>query len=137
VWLLDVPVIVVPLGVLCYVVAPSLIPKKPGERVKTDKRDSLKLTQLLKSGDLNPIYVPAEEDEAVRDLSRARKAAMHDLNDARYRLKALLLRNHIQYTGKADWRLKHQRWLTEINMCLSQATLVDHNDRRRQIGLTL
>lgn len=102
------------LGVICYVVAPSLIPKKPGDRVKTDKRDSLKLTQLLKSGDLNPIYVPAVEDEAIRDLSRAREAAMHDLNDARYRLKALLLRNHIQYKGKADWGSKHLRWLTAI-----------------------
>jgi transposase len=99
---------------LCYVVAPSLIPKKPGERVKTDKRDSLKLTQLLKTGDLNPIYVPSEEEEAIRDLSRAREAAMHDLNDARYRLKALLLRNHIQYKGTANWSLQHLRWLTAI-----------------------
>lgn len=102
------------LGVICYVVAPSLIPQKPGDRVKTDKRDSLKLTQLLKSGDLDPIYVPAEEDEAIRDLSRAREAAMHDLNDARYRLKAMLLRNHIQYKGTADWGSKHLRWLAEI-----------------------
>lgn len=85
------------LGVLCYVVAPSLIPKKPGDRVKTDKRDSLMLTQLLKTGDLNPIYVPEEDDEAIRDISRAREAAMRDLNDARYRLKTLLLRNHIFY----------------------------------------
>lgn len=98
----------------CYVVAPSLIPKKPGERVKTDKRDSLKLTQLLKTGDLHPIYVPAEEDEAIRDLSRAREAAMRDLNNARYRLKALLLRNHINYTGTANWSEKHLRWLAEI-----------------------
>jgi len=53
----------------CYVIAPSLIPKKPGERIKTDKRDALKLTKLLKSEDLTPIYVPEPEDEAVRDLS--------------------------------------------------------------------
>ena len=98
----------------CYVVAPSLIPKKPGHRVKTDKRDSLMLTQLLKQGDLNSIYVPAEEDEAIRDISRAREAAMLDLNDAKYRLKALLLRNHIQYQGTPNWSLKHLRWLTEI-----------------------
>ena len=102
------------LGQACYVVAPSLIPKKPGDRVKTDKRDSLKLTQLLKQGDLNSIYVPAEEDEAIRDISRAREAAMQDLNDAKYRLKALLLRNHIQYKGTANWSRKHLRWLTEI-----------------------
>jgi transposase len=98
----------------CYVVAPSLIPKKPGDHVKTDKRDSLMLTRLLKSGDLYPIYVPAEGDEAIRDLSRAREAAMRDLNDARYRLKALLLRNHIQYKGTANWGAKHLRWLAEI-----------------------
>ncbi len=102
------------MGHQCYVVAPSLIPKKPGDRVKTDRRDSLKLSQLLKTGDLHPIYVPAEEDEAIRDLSRAREAAMRDLNDARYRLKALLLRNHINYKGTANWSEKHLRWLAEI-----------------------
>lgn len=102
------------MGHVCYVVAPSLIPKKPGERIKTDKRDCLKLTQLLKQGDLNSIYVPQEQDEAIRDISRAREAAMQDLNDAKYRLKALLLRNHIQYKGTPNWSLKHLRWLTEI-----------------------
>lgn len=102
------------MGHVRYVVAPSLIPKKPGERIKTDKRDCLKLTQLLKQGDLNSIYVPQEQDEAIRDISRAREAAMQDLNDAKYRLKALLLRNHIQYKGTPNWSLKHLRWLTEI-----------------------
>lgn len=102
------------LGHCCYVVAPSLIPKKPGERIKTDKRDALKLTRLLKSCDLTPIYVPEPEDEAVRDLSRARERAMHDLCDAKYQLKALLLRNNINYDGKANWSLKHLRWLTEL-----------------------
>ena len=102
------------LGQVCYVVAPSLIPKKPGDRVKTDKRDSLALAKLLKNGDLSPVYVPAAEDEAIRDLSRARERAMRDLNDARYQLKALLLRNYIQYQGTANWSVKHMRWLTEI-----------------------
>ena len=102
------------LGHPCYVVAPSLIPKKPGHKVKTDKRDAQALARLLKSGDIDPIYVPEPEDEAVRDLSRARERAMHDLNDAKYQLKALLLRNHIQYAGTANWSLKHLRWLTEI-----------------------
>ena len=72
------------LGHCCYVVAPSLIPKKPGERIKTDRRDALKLVKLLKSEDLTPIYVPEPEDEAVRDLSRAREAAMKDLKEAKY-----------------------------------------------------
>jgi len=102
------------LGHCCYVVAPSLIPKKPGERVKTDKRDAIKLAKLLKTEDLTPIYVPEPEDEAVRDLSRAREVAMKDLKDAKYQLKALLLRNNINYAGTANWSLKHLRWLTEL-----------------------
>lgn len=102
------------LGHCCYVVAPSLIPKKPGEKIKTDKRDALKLTKLLKSEDLTPIYVPEPEDEAVRDLSRAREVAMKDLKDAKYQLKALLLRNNINYKGTANWSQKHLRWLTEL-----------------------
>ena len=102
------------LGHECFVVAPSLIPKKPGDRVKTDKRDSLQLAQLLKNGDAQGIYVPSEPDEAIRDLSRARERAMHDLNDGKYQLKALLLRNHINYGGTANFSVKHQRWLAEI-----------------------
>lgn len=99
---------------ICYVVAPSLIPKKPGVHIKTDKRDSLQLAQLIKNGDAKPIYVPTAEDEAMRDLSRARERAMHDLNKARFQLKALLLRNYIQYKGTANWSKKHLRWLAEI-----------------------
>jgi transposase len=102
------------LGHCCYVVAPSLIAKKPGDRVKTDKRDALMLAERLKQCDLTAIYVPEPEDEAVRDLSRARETAMHDLNDARYQFKAFLLRNNIRYEGPANWSLKHLRWLTEL-----------------------
>ena len=102
------------LGHCCYVVAPSLIPKKPGDKIKTDKRDALKLAKLLKTEDLTPIYVPEPEDEAVRDLSRARETAMKDLKDAKYQLKALLLRNNINYAGTANWSAKHLRWLTEL-----------------------
>lgn len=87
---------------------------KPGERVKTDRRDALKLVKLLKSEDLTPIYVPEPEDEAMRDLSRARETAMKDLKDAKYQLKALLLRNNINYEGTANWSKKHLRWLTEL-----------------------
>lgn len=102
------------LGHCCYVVSPSLIPKKPGDRIKTDRRDALKLVKLLKSEDLTPIYVPEPEDEAVRDLSRARETAMKDLKDAKYQLKALLLRNNINYDGKANWSKQHLRWLTAM-----------------------
>ena len=102
------------LGHCCYVVAPSLIPRKPGDRVKTDRRDAFMLAERLKQSDLTPIYVPEPEDEAIRDLSRARETAMHDLNDARYQFKAFLLRNNIRYEGPANWSLKHLRWLTEL-----------------------
>jgi len=102
------------LGHPCYIIAPSLIPKAPGVRIKTDKRDALMLTRLLKNGDIDPIYVPEPEDEAIRDLYRAREATMHDLNDAKYQLKALLLRNHINYSGTPNWSLKHLRWLTQL-----------------------
>jgi len=102
------------LGHCCYVVAPSLIPKKPGERIKTDKRDALKLAKLLKDEELTPIYVPEPDDEAIRDLSRARERAMNDLKDAKYQLKALFLRNHIQCKVKDNWSHQHLRWLTEL-----------------------
>jgi len=102
------------LGHCCFLVAPSLIPKKPGDRVKTDKRDAQNLARLLKNNDLDPIYVPEPEDEAVRDLSRAREVAMRDLNDAKHQLKSMFLRNNIRYKGSDNWSLKHIRWLTEI-----------------------
>jgi transposase len=72
----------------CWVVAPSLIPKKAGDRVNTDRRDAVQLARLMRSGDLTPVYVPSVEDEAIRDLSRAREDAMQDLKAAKFRLKA-------------------------------------------------
>jgi transposase len=98
----------------CYVVAPSLIPKKPGDKVKTDKRDAMKLAKLLKSEDLTPIYVPEPEDEAIRDLSRARETTMKDLKDAKYQLKGLFLRNNITCKVNDNWSNQHLRWLTEL-----------------------
>ncbi len=95
-------------------IAPSLIPKKPGDHIKTDKRDALNLAKLLKSEDLTPIYVPEPEDEAMRDLSRARETTMKDLKDAKYQLKALLLRNNINATVKDNWSSMHLRWLAEL-----------------------
>jgi transposase len=86
-------------GLACFVVAPSLIPRKPGDRVKTDKRDAVTLARLARSGDLTPVYVPAVGDEAIRDLARAREDALGDLNAARFRLKALLLRNDRWYSN--------------------------------------
>lgn len=102
------------LGHCCYIVAPSLIPKKPGDKIKTDKRDALNLTRLLKNADIAPIYVPEPEDEAVRDLSRIRETAMHDLKKAKQRMKLFLLRNNINYGGSDRWGPKHRRWLAEM-----------------------
>jgi len=101
-------------GLTCFVVAPSLIPRKPGDRVKTDTRDAVTLARLARSGDLTPVYVPAVPDEALRDLARAREDALHDLNAARFRLKALLLRNDVRYAGRANWGAEHLRWLARF-----------------------
>jgi transposase len=101
-------------GYPCWVVAPSLIPKKAGDRVKTDRRDAVQLARLMRSGDLTPVYVPTVEDEAIRDLTRAREDTIADLKAAKFRLKAFLLRHDIRYTGQATWGPAHLRWLSEI-----------------------
>jgi transposase len=101
-------------GHICWVVAPSLIPKKAGDRVKTDRRDAVQLARLMRSGDLTPVYVPKVEDEAMRDLTRAREDALRDLKAAKFRLKAFLLRHDIRYTGSATWGPAHLRWLSEV-----------------------
>src|SRR5499427_8383611 len=101
-------------GHVCWVVAPSLIPKKSGDRVKTNRRDAIKLARLMRSGDLTPVYVPTVEDEAIRDLCRAREDTIHDLKAAQFRLKAFLLRQDIRYTGRATWSPAHLRWLSEV-----------------------
>ncbi len=104
------------LGHCCYVIAPSLIPKKSGERVKTDKRDAAKLAKLFKAEQLTPIYVPEAEDEAIRNLSRARETAMKDLKDAKFQLKGFLLRNNVQAKVNDNWSKQHLRWLTGLIM---------------------
>jgi transposase len=95
-------------------VAPSLIPKKAGDRVKTDRRDAIQLARLMRSGDLTPVYVPRVDDEAIRDLTRAREDTIRDLKAAKFRLKAFLLRHDIRYTGRATWSPAHLRWLSEV-----------------------
>jgi transposase len=73
-----------------------LIPKKPGDRVKTDRRDARQLARFMRSGDLTPVYIPAVDDEAIRDLSRAREETLRDLKAAKLRRKAFLLRHDIR-----------------------------------------
>ena len=101
-------------GFTCSVVAPSLIPRKPGDRVKTDRRDAVTLARLLRSGDLGAIYVPTVDDEAIRDLSRAREDVVRDLKRSKVRLKAFLLRHDIRYEGRASWNAAHLRWLAQV-----------------------
>jgi len=100
----------------CWVVSPSLIPKKSGERVKTDRRDSEKIARMARAGELEPIYVPAEIDEAVRDLVRARDDAIIAQRRARQQLQALLLRNEIRYAGKCAWTAAHQQWIARLKL---------------------
>jgi transposase len=101
-------------GHVCWVVAPSLIPKKPGDRVTTNRRDAIKLARLMRSGDLTPVYVPTVDDEAIRDLGRAREDAIRDRKTAKFRRTAFLLRHDIRYTGRATWGPAHLRWLREV-----------------------
>jgi transposase len=99
----------------CMVVAPSLIPAKPGERVKTDRRDAKKLAVLFRAGLLTQVQPPTEADEAARDLSRAREDLREDLVRARHRLGKFLLRRGLTFTpGKRAWTTVHRRWIESL-----------------------
>jgi transposase len=98
----------------CWVVAPSQIPRKAGDRVKTERRDAVQLARLLRWGDLRPVYIPSVEAEAIRDVVRAREDVLKALKAAKVRLKAFLLRQDIRYAGRADWTAAHLRWLANV-----------------------
>jgi transposase len=102
------------LKVDCSVVAPSLIPNRAGDRIKTDRRDAIKLTRAHRAGDLTSVHIPVASDEAMRDLCRARTDAVQDLRRSRAQLKAFLLRNGYRYSGKSSWSEAHQRYLREL-----------------------
>lgn len=99
------------LGVDCDVVAPSLIPKAPGDRVKTDRRDARRLARLHRAGELVTIRVPTVAEEAVRDLCRARADMVEDRTRARHRLSKFLLRHNRVYRESTAWTMAHERWL--------------------------
>lgn len=121
------------LGVECLVVAPSLIPKRPGDRVKTDRRDALKLCRLLRSGDLTAVWVPDEEHEALRDLVRARSDAKQDEVRAMHRLSKLLLRRGIvPPPATRPWTRAHFRWLDQLS-CDQLADQIVLDDYRHQV----
>ncbi len=100
------------MGIECAVVAPSLIPRKPGERIKTDRRDAVKLARLDRARELTAIHVPTSEGEAVRDLVRAREDVRKDLVSARNRLAKFLLRHGRVFREGRNWTARHRAWLT-------------------------
>lgn len=103
-------------GFDCTVTAPSLIPRKSGDRIKNDRRDALNLARLHRSGELTAVYVPMAEDEAMRDLSRAREDAVKALRVARQVLLAFLLRHGYRYNGRTHWTRAHKNWIADIKM---------------------
>lgn len=102
-------------GYRCEVIAVAKMPKRPGERIKTDRRDALVLARYLRSGELTPVTIPDARDEALRDLSRAREDALRARLKARQQLKALLLRHGHRYTGKTSWTAAHERYLGQVS----------------------
>jgi len=103
---------IVELGHDCVVVAPSLVPKRAGDRVKTNRRDAVSLARLHRAGELTAVWVPDEAHEAIRDLVRAREAASDALKQARQQLQSFLLHHGRIYTGRKPWTRAHTRWLT-------------------------
>lgn len=109
-------------GIVCEVIAPSLIPVKPGDRIKTDRRDARKLVQLLRAGTLTEVHPPTPAQEAVRDLCRCREDAKQDLLRARHRLSKFLLRRGLIWRDGRGWSGRHWRWI--------QAQEMDHEADR-------
>jgi transposase len=114
-------------GVGCVVAAPSKIPRASGDRVKTDRRDAEHLVRLLLAGKLHPVRVPGPEEEALRDLVRAREAVRQDLMRCRHRLSKLLLRHGIRFDDGPAWNDRHRAWLAalELRQPAAQTTLAD------------
>lgn len=122
------------LKVPCTVVAPSLIPSKAGDQVKTDKKDAIKLARLLRAGELVSVHIPDETDEAIRDLCRARVDACDDLRRAKTRLLAMLRRLGFGYTGKSHWTEAHKRYLRDLKLpfkahCIIMEELISQIDQ--------
>jgi transposase len=117
------------LHIACEVVAPTLVPVKPGDRVKTDRRDALKLARSYRAGDLTPVWVPDAAHEALRDLVRAREAAKKDQLRARHRLGKFLLRHGRRPpTGTKAWTQAHLTWVRTVHCAhaAQEATLLDY-----------
>jgi transposase len=104
------------LGHTCLVVAPSLIPKKPGDRVKTNRRDAEGLARLLRAGELTSVWVPDARHEAMRELTRARDASKQDLTRKRQQVSSMMLRLGRIYPGIKTWNARHRKWLAHVKL---------------------
>jgi transposase len=126
-------------GLDCSVVAPSRVPRQSGERIKNDRRDARMLARLHRAGELSAVYVPLAEDEAIRDLSRAREDVKGDERRCKQRLLSFLLRYGQRYTGKSPWSQAHWRWLADIKMphASQQIVLQEYIDAIEQCRLRL
>ncbi len=128
------------LGFECRVVAPSLIPRKPGNRIKTDRRDAREIGELLKAGLLTEVHAPSEEEESARDLCRAREDLKQDQMRARHRVTKFMLRRGIRYTsGRKHWTGAHRTWLRQqvISHSAGQAALDDYRLHLEQLDSRL
>jgi transposase len=131
------------LGIACIVIAPSMIPEKSGDRVKTDKRDAIKLARLHRAGELQAINIPDAADEAIRDLCRARTDAVNDQRSLRSQFKGFLLRHGYKYSGKTSWNDAHLRYLRELRLpnlahraLLEESLLAVNQANERVVRLT-
>lgn len=114
------------MDVPCTVIAPSLIPTKSGDHVKTDKKDAIKLARLHRANELVSVFIPDETDEAIRDLCRARVDAVDDRRRAKTRLLAMLRRLGFNYSGKTTWNDAHKRYLRQLKMPFPAHRLIVH-----------
>ena len=114
----------------CWVVAPSLIPKKAGARVKTDRRDAAQLARMARSGALTVVSVPQVDEAAIRDVTRARAEAISELKDAQFRLKAFWLRQDRRSGGRANRGPAHRRWRAEVGWPTAAQPIVFQDDVR-------
>ena len=127
------------LGHDCTVVAPSLVPRRPGDRVKTNRRDAVALARLHRAGELTAVWIPDPTHEAMRDLVRARTAAMEAVRRARQQLQGFLLRHERVFTGRKTWSPAHRRWLAGLRFAhpaqqivlQEQIDTIEEAERRR------
>ena len=116
------------LGIGCAVAAPGMLPKKPSDRIKTDRRDARTIAKALRNGDVHNVYVPSKQDESVRDYLRMYEDVKDDLKRAKQRVLHFLLRHGIRYTESGNWTAGHRRWLRTLQMehPIAQGTLEEY-----------